>query len=208
MTLVTLIFGFLFGVILQYAKLNRFNTISGMAILNDYTVVKAIATAIGVGVILLNIEIGLGLASYHVKPFLLGGVILGGIIFGIGMAILGYCPGTLAISFGEGSIDAMIGIVGGLLGGVIYTMLLPSIHGILGPDLGKTTLYILSGTNSLIFYLLLFIIGAGFIGLAFWMHKKEKVKDMRWLYTGIALAVLEFFVFLSLYARVFQSEKE
>jgi len=198
MTLVTLIFGFLFGVILQYAKLNRFNTISGMAILNDYTVAKAIATAIGVGVILLNIEIGLGLASYHVKPFLLGGVILGGIIFGIGMAILGYCPGTLAISLGEGSIDAMIGIIGGLFGGVIYTMLLPSIGGILGPDLGKTTLYTLSGTNSLIFYLLLFIIGAGFIGLAFWMHKKEKVKDMRWLYTGIALAVLEFFVFLSL----------
>ena len=197
MTLVTLIFGFLFGVILQYAKLNRFNTISGMAILNDYTVAKAIATAIGVGVILLNIEMGLGLASYHVKPFLLGGVIIGGIIFGIGMAILGYCPGTLAISLGEGSIDAMIGIIGGLFGGVIYTMLLPSIDGILGPDLGKMSLYTLTGTNSLIFYLLLFIIGAGFIGLAFWMHKKEKVKDMRWLYAGIALAVLEFLVFLS-----------
>ena len=197
MTLVTLIFGFLFGVILQYAKLNKYNTISGMAILNDYTVAKAIAAAIGVGVILLNIEIGFGLASYHVKPFILGGIIFGGLIFGIGMAILGYCPGTLAISFGEGSIDALIGIIGGLFGGLTYTLILPSIQGFLGPDFGKISLYSLVGTNSLIFYILFFVIGAGFVGLAFGLHKIDKVKDMKWLYAGIGLAILELIVFLS-----------
>ncbi|MCK5458051.1 MAG: transporter, partial [Melioribacteraceae bacterium] len=77
MTLVTLIFGFLFGVILQYAKLNKYNTMSGMAVLTDYTMAKAIAAAIGVGIILLNIEIGLGFASYHIKPFMFGGIVLG-----------------------------------------------------------------------------------------------------------------------------------
>ncbi len=197
MTLITLIFGFLFGVILQYAKLNKYNTISGMAMLTDYTMAKAIAAAIGVGIILLNIEIGLGFASYHIKPFMFGGVVLGGLIFGIGMAILGYCPGTLAISFGEGSLDALLGIIGGLLGGLTYTLLLPSIHEILGPNLGKISLYSLVGANSIIFYLLVIIIGVGFIWVAFWLHKIEKVKDMKWLYAGIALAVLEFLVFLS-----------
>ncbi len=58
----------------------------------------------------------LGFASYHIKPLILGGIVLGGLIFGTGMAILGYCPGTLAISFGEGSADAFIGIIGGLSG--------------------------------------------------------------------------------------------
>ena len=69
MTLIIITFGFLFGAVLQYAKLNKFNTISGIAILQDLTVAKAIAVAIGIGAILLNIEIALGLATYHVKPF-------------------------------------------------------------------------------------------------------------------------------------------
>lgn len=196
MTLMILIFGFLFGAILQYAKLNKFDTISGMATLDDLAVAKAIAVAIGVGVILLNIEIGFGLASYHVKPFILGGIILGGLIFGVGMAILGYCPGTLAVSFGEGSLDALIGIIGGLFGGLIFTFLLPSISEILGPDLGKISLSSLVG-SSVTFYLLAVILGAGFIWLAFRLHKKEDIKDMKWLYAGIALAILNFVVFLS-----------
>ena len=108
--IIILLMGAIFGFLLQYAKLNRFNTISGMAILKDYSVAKAIAVAIGVGAILINVEIALDLATYHMKPFMLTGVIAGGLLFGIGMAILGYCPGTMAVSLGEGSIDALVGI--------------------------------------------------------------------------------------------------
>ena len=113
---------FLFGATLQSAKLNKYNTISGMARLEDYTVAKAILVAIGIGAILLNIEIGWDLLSYHVKPLILVGISLGGLIFGAGMAILGYCPGTMAVSLGEGSMDALVGIVGAILGGIVYTL--------------------------------------------------------------------------------------
>lgn len=89
MSLQILVFGFLFGAILQRAQLNKYNTISGMATLEDYTVAKAILVAIGLGVMLINFEIGTGQALYHVKPFIAGGIILGGLIFGSGMAILG-----------------------------------------------------------------------------------------------------------------------
>lgn len=192
----TIFLGFLFGATLQYAKLNRYNVISGMATLNNYTVAKAIAVAIGVGAILLNIEIGLGWAGYHVKPFILGGIALGGIIFGIGMAILGYCPGTLAISFGQGSMDALAGIVGGLIGGLVYTLLLPSVSNILGPNLGAISVQSITGNSPAMFYLLVFLLGAVFIGIAFWVHKIEKrKKDYKWLIAGIALAVLNVIVF-------------
>ena len=196
MTILIIVFGFLFGAILQYAKLNRYDTISGMATLENLAVAKTIAFAIGLGAILLNIEIGLGLASFHVKPFILGGIILGGLIFGSGMAILGYCPGTLAISFGEGSLDALWGIIGGLLGGLIFTLLLPAISGIIGPDLGKISLNTIMG-GGFIFYLLVLIIGGLFIALAFWLDTKEKGKDKKWLYSGIGLAVLNPIVFLT-----------
>ena len=195
-TIITLVLGFLFGASLQYASLNKFNTISGMATLDNLAVAKAIAVAIGVGAILLNIEIGMGLASYYVKPFILGGIVFGGILFGIGMAILGYCPGTLAISLGEGSLDALIGIFGGLLGGLIYTILLPSVKSILGPDLGLISLSSITGNNSL-FYVLLLVFGGIFIAAAFWLHKIEKIKNYKWLIAGIALAVLNSVVFLT-----------
>ena len=196
MVVLILVFGFLFGAFLQFAKLNRFDTISGMATLDNLTVAKAIAVAIGVGAILLNIEIGLGFASYHIKPFLFGGIAIGGILFGIGMAILGYCPGTLVISLGEGSIDAFVGLVGGLAGGLVFTMLLPSIQSFLGPNLGELSLHSLVA-NQIVFYSLVFILGGLFIGVSFWLHKKDKTKDMKWLYAGIALAVLNAIVFLS-----------
>jgi uncharacterized membrane protein YedE/YeeE len=194
MFLVTLILGFLFGAILQSARLNKYNTISGMARLENFTVAKAILVAVGLGAILLNIEINLGYASYHVKPLILGGVALGGILFGIGMAILGYCPGTMAISLGEGSLDALVGIVGGISGGIVYTLALPSVKGLLGPDLGKISLQSVLG-NGAMFYAVLFIFGAFLVAVTFWLNKLENKKDYRWLYAGALLAVLAGIVF-------------
>ena len=196
MMILTFIFGALFGAILQYAGLNRFNTISGQALAKDFTVAKAILMAIGVGAILINLEIGLDLASYHSKPLILGGVILGGIIFGSGMAILGYCPGTLPVSAGEGSVDAMIGIIGGLFGGFIYTILLPFFKGILGPDLGNITLKTAFPDASVWFYLSVILIAVAFIIFSFWIHKKENSKNIKWVVSGIALAVLNAVIFL------------
>lgn len=194
--MIILILGFIFGAVLQYAHLNKYNVISGLALRENFTVAKAITMALGVGAIVLNIEIALGFASYHVKPFIVGGLILGGLVFGIGMAILGYCPGTLAISLGEGSIDALVGIVGGLTGGVVYTSISPFINPMLGPNLGAISLNSLTGTNTL-FFIILLMVGALFIGIAFWLQKMDKIKDKKWIYSGIALGLLNPIVFSS-----------
>ncbi len=196
MFLMILGFGFLFGWILQLAKLNRFNTISGFATLEDLSVGKALLVAIGLGVILLHGAAGLGLVGFHIKPFIAGGLIIGGIFFGMGMAILGYCPGTMAVSLGEGSMDALVGIAGGLLGGFIYTLLFPFIKALLGPNLGKISLYSLMSQHGFLFYLLVVIIGLLLICFAFYLNKKDKRKDRKWLYSGIGLAVLNLVVFL------------
>ena len=196
MTFLILLFGFLFGALLQSAKLNKYNTISGMARLEDYTVAKAIAVAVGVGAILLSIEIGLGFASWHVKPLLLAGIGIGGLIFGAGMAILGYCPGTLPVSLGEGSMDALIGIIGGIVGGIVYTLIQPSIQGMLGPDLGKISLNSAVGGGAL-YYILVFVFGLALVAIAFLLNKIERKKSFNWLYAGIGLAVLNCIVFLT-----------
>jgi len=153
--------------------------------------------AIGLGVILISIEVGTGLASYHIKPILVGGIVIGGLIFGAGMAILGYCPGTLAISLGEGSLDAFIGILGALAGGLIYTILLPTIQGVLGPDLGNISIIPITAESGIFSYLLVVLFGAGLIAIGFWLNKIEKRKDNKWIFAGIALAILNGIVILT-----------
>jgi uncharacterized membrane protein YedE/YeeE len=197
MIFTVIIFGFLFGSILQYAGLNRYNVISGMATLENYTVAKAIAVAIGAGAMLISLETGTGLASFHLKPVLVGGIAIGGLLFGTGMAILGYCPGTLAVSLGEGSLDALTGITGGLAGGLVYTVFLPLIKGILGPDLGSFSVYTLTEGHRFLFYMATFVAGGGFIALAFYINMKEKATDIRWFLSGLGLAVLNSVILLS-----------
>lgn len=189
-------FGLLFGYILQYAKLNKFNTISGLAMLKDFAVAKAIMTALAVGAILFGIELITGGATLHVKPLILGGVILGGIIFGAGMAILGYCPGTLPVSAGEGSLDAFIGIAGGLIAGLIYTIILPVIQPVLGKSFGEISLFSLVGGTPALYLVLVVVWGIGLIWFSLWIHKKEKAANYKWLVSGAALAVLNSIVFL------------
>jgi uncharacterized membrane protein YedE/YeeE len=196
MTVLIILLGFLFGLFLQYAKVNTYNVISGMAVLKDFTVAKTIAAAIGIGAIGLSIAIGLGYADFHIKPFLAGSVIIGGLLFGIGMAILGYCPGTLPVSLGQGSVDALIGILGGLAASLLYTVLSPTIHGALGPDLGKIAFSTAVGTGTVMYYLLVALIGSLLIAGAFWLQRIEKKKELNWLLAAAGIASVALTIFI------------
>ncbi len=185
-----LIFGFAFGALMQHARVNRNDVIVGMAVLEDFTAGKTMGLAIGVGTLLLAFEVELGLATYHVKPVILGGLIWGALVFGFGMAVLGYCPGTLSISAGQGALDAWVGIVGGLFGGLAFTLLQPAMQPLLGPDLGPISLYSRIGEYDLAFPLFTLAIGAIVIWCVFAVHKKERSTDRKWIASGIGLALL------------------
>lgn len=48
------------------------------------------------------------------------GIILGGLLFGVGFALLSYCPGTGAAALGQGNFDALAGILGLMAGSYLY----------------------------------------------------------------------------------------
>jgi uncharacterized protein len=52
-----------------------------MATLENFAIARAIAVAIGTGALIMAIEIGPGFATYHIKPFLLDGLAMGGSVF-------------------------------------------------------------------------------------------------------------------------------
>lgn len=186
----TVVFGFLFGLCLAIARVNKNSVIAGMSTLEDFRVAKTMAAGIGLGVILVALFVVLGWADYHTKPFLLGGILLGGLLFGVGMAILGYCPGTLPISMGQGSIDALIGALGGLLGGAVFTVTRPAIQPFLDKDLGNHYLYEYMCDYPIAYLVISLVFGVGVISLGFLLNKNDKVKNMTWLYAGAGLGVL------------------
>lgn len=116
-----IIAGLVLGVLLQKSKLAQFNVIVGQFLLKDFTMLKVMMTAIIVGGIGIHALLGLGLPlQFHPKGLSILVVVVGGAIFGIGMAILGYCPGTCVAAAGQGSGDARWGILGMLLGAWAY----------------------------------------------------------------------------------------
>jgi len=51
---------------------------------------------------------------------------VGGLIFGVGFAVLGYCPGTIAGAIGAGRLDALVGgLPGILLGSWLFAVVYP-----------------------------------------------------------------------------------
>ena len=102
----------------------------------------------------------LGADEMHIKNAALLGNALGGLIFGIGMALLGYCPGTGIAAIGDGSRHAIIGVLGMIVGAGIYAEVHPWMQSkILGiGDYGKTTLADAAGISPWWFILALVII--------------------------------------------------
>src|ERR1039458_3836022 len=45
---------------------------------------------------------------------------LGGLVFGVGMVLLGYCPGTGVAAAAEGKTDALFGVVGMTCGTILF----------------------------------------------------------------------------------------
>jgi len=133
--------GIIFGGIVQYTRVDKFEKIAGFAMLKDTIVPKMLFLAVGLTSIGLYFMIKAGWAHYHVKPMIIQGLVIGGILFGIAMAILGKCPGTGPVSIAEGRIDVLIGAIGGLLGGLVFTLYYDDFFKpLMGDSLGKLTL--------------------------------------------------------------------
>ncbi len=120
--------GFLFGFLLQKGGVTRYDVIIGQLLLKDFTVVKVMLSAVVTGMIGVHLLRSLGLAALHPKSGSFGSVIPGGLIFGAGFGLLGYCPGTLAGAAGQGSLDALLGgIAGVLIGAGVFAQFYPKL---------------------------------------------------------------------------------
>ena len=116
-------FGLIFGFLLQKGGAAKYNVLMGVLLLEDFTVVKLMLSAIVVGMLGVFTLVALGKAKLNLKATKIGANVIGGLIFGVGFALLAYCPGTGAAALGQGNWDALFGIIGLLAGSYIYAEL-------------------------------------------------------------------------------------
>jgi len=171
MILYGLITGIIFGFLLQKSRVIRYDKQLGALRLMDMTIVKFMLSTVLVAMVGTYLLKDLGLVKLSIKPTLLGGAILGGLIFGIGWGLLGYCPGTALGALGEGRFDALWGIIGMLAGAGLYAEAYPLMKRtvLTWGDLGKITFPQVLSVNHWII-IAIFVIGG--LLLFFWFEKR------------------------------------
>lgn len=144
-----LLTGLVFGFLLQKGRVLRYDTQIAAMLFKDMTIFKFMLSAIMVGMIGILLMSDLGLIQLSHKPMNVGAVVVGGALFGIGWAVMGFCPGTSIGAIGEGRWHAIFGVLGMIVGAAIYAELYPLLKGTLLSwlDFGKIGLPELLGIN-------------------------------------------------------------
>ncbi len=148
-----LFFGLIFGFLLQKGGVAKFDILIGALLLENFVVVKVMLTAIIVGMIGSYILRRLNVIKLQIDETQYAANTIGGLIFGVGFGLLAYCPGTNAAAVGQGNLDALLGIVGLVIGSYLYALSTKYRSGIISRwgKRGKLTLPELIGVSQGLF---------------------------------------------------------
>jgi uncharacterized membrane protein YedE/YeeE len=157
-----LLTGFVFGFLLQRGAVTRYRVILGQFLWVDHTVLRTMLTAVVVGSVGVYAMHQMWNVPLHLKSATVLANICGGLLFGIGMVVLGYCPGTGVGALGDGSRHAWFGVLGMLVGAAGYAELYPWFKKTVLPvgDFGEVTIPSATHLSPWIFIIALAVIAA------------------------------------------------
>jgi hypothetical protein len=167
-----LVTGILFGFLLQKGRVLRFEKQVGAMLLKDMTIFKFMLSAILVGMVGILMLSSLEIIKLSHKPMNLGAILLGGVLFGTGWAVMGFCPGTSLGALGEGRWHAVFAILGMVAGAALYAELYPFFKStfLAWKDFGKLGLPEVLGLSP---WILAALFWAGVVPLFIWFEKKN-----------------------------------
>jgi uncharacterized protein len=165
---VALLLGLGFGFALERAGFGSARKLTAVFYLHDMAVVKVMFTAIVTamaGLFVLSAAGALDLAELYVEPTNFVAAIVGGLLFGAGFIVGGYCPGTSIAAAASGRKDAWMFALGMLAGVGAYAEFTPGLEAwIKAGQVGELTLPSLTGIG-MGWWTLAFI---AFLALAGW----------------------------------------
>lgn len=137
-----LLIGIGMGALIQRARASSPGMITRNLRLENLSIIKFMALAIAVGAVASYALAAFLPMHFAIKPTYVLGVLAGGLIFGLGFGLAGYCPGTCVVGAAEGRKDALLTLAGGLGGALAFTLAYPVLdrHLIAPLNFGKITL--------------------------------------------------------------------
>ncbi|WP_339794637.1 YeeE/YedE thiosulfate transporter family protein [uncultured Imperialibacter sp.] len=123
-----LITGVAFGFFLERAGLGSAKKLAGQFYFRDMTVFKMMFTAIitaMLGVFWLSWAGLLQADMIYLTPTFVWPQLIGGLVFGVGFIVGGYCPGTSCVASSTGSLDGLVNVAGLLFGIFLFGELYP-----------------------------------------------------------------------------------
>ena len=145
-----LVIGMAFGAILQLGGASSYKKIMGSLLLKDLDIIKLILMSIAVGTVGIYALDLVDMANISIKPTYVVGITIAGLIFGVGFAVAGYCPGTCVVAAAEGKTDAVVTILGGLAGALVYALVYPAFKGLIEiTNYGEVTFASAFGVNGI-----------------------------------------------------------
>jgi len=118
--------GLAFGFALERAGFGSSRRLAGIFYFRDMAVLKVMFTAVLTAMMGLLYAFSLGLVSpeqVYFLPTVYGAQIAGGLLFGVGFVMAGWCPGTAAVGMASGKLDALFFLIGGVIGSILFNEL-------------------------------------------------------------------------------------
>jgi uncharacterized membrane protein YedE/YeeE len=127
--------GVLFGFWLERAGFGSSRKLTAIFYFRDFAVLRVMFSAIAVAAVGLQACVSLGLAdraAIFAPDTVLWAQGVGGLIFGAGFVVGGWCPGTAAVGLASGKIDALVFLAGAGGGSLLFAAAWPAIEPLAG----------------------------------------------------------------------------
>ncbi|HKJ06563.1 MAG TPA: YeeE/YedE thiosulfate transporter family protein [Flavobacteriaceae bacterium] len=124
--IIAIIIGIAFGFILESSGFSSSRKLAGVFYGYDFAVLKVFFTAAlvsSIGLLYMDYLGYVDMSFLYVHPTYLWGAIIGGVIMGVGFVAAGFCPGTSLCAVAIGKIDAIVYVIGIMVGIVIFAEL-------------------------------------------------------------------------------------
>lgn len=122
--------GLLFGFWLERSGFGSSRKLTSIFYFDDWAVLKVMFTAMVVAALGLQLLGTVGIVDLHrlyVPASVIWPQLVGGIVFGVGFVMGGWCPGTAAVGLGSGRLDALLFLVGAGGGSLAFAALQPQL---------------------------------------------------------------------------------
>jgi len=124
--IIAIIIGIAFGFILESSGFSSSRKLAGVFYGYDFAVLKVFFTAAlvsSIGLLYMDYLGYVEMGNLYIHPTYLWAAIIGGAIMGVGFVSAGFCPGTSLCAVAIGKIDAIVYVVGIMIGIVIFAEL-------------------------------------------------------------------------------------